>query len=487
MRTFEEYLALVEEVGVVEQSVGSIVYASGLPNATPHERVLFETGEYGEISSLLDNMVEILVFSAGEVKVGIRVARTGEETMVPVGRELLGLTVNALLTPIDGDKDTKSPKQYRSVDRIAPGIAERRGIKKPLPTGVTLVDMLIPLGKGQRELVIGDRKTGKTSFMLQAAITQARAGGICIWAAIGKKRTEIKQMEEFIKSAGVSDKIVIITASPNEPNGMRFITPYAAITLAEYFRDEGVDTLVILDDLSYHAKVAREIALLSKRFPGRDSYPVDIFNLHAKMLERAGNFIHDKGEVSITVLVVAETSGGDLGGYIQTNLMSITDGHIYFDNDLFAKGRRPAINPFLSVTRVGRQAQSPLRRQMSQEFILFLSLYEKMQNFIHFGAEVTPEVKQVLAKGEKMQGLLDQKQHDSMPENLQAFLFGVLWLSEDTELSPAENKIHLAKLSERYEKEPALRKIIDDLVANSTSLLDFIKKLQGEMETLKIK
>ena len=239
---------------------------------------------------------------------------------------------------------------------------------RPMFTGMTLVDLMIPLGRGQRELVLGDRKTGKTQFLLQAALAQASVGTVCVYACIGKKKAEILRVKEFFAKEGILDKTVIVASSSQDSTGEIFTCPYTAMAVAEFFRDRGQDTLVLLDDMTTHAKFYREMSLLLRKFPGRDSYPGDIFHIHSKLLERSGNFVIKKDgnemDVAITCLPAAETIQGDLTGYIQTNLMSMTDGHIYFDNELFFKGRRPAINPFISVTRVGYQTQTSLRKEM---------------------------------------------------------------------------------------------------------------------------
>ncbi|MCL5970228.1 MAG: F0F1 ATP synthase subunit alpha, partial [Patescibacteria group bacterium] len=256
--------------------------------------------------------------------------------------------------------------------------------------------------------------------------------------------------------------IIIVASSPEDPSSIIHLTPYTAMTIAEYFRDLGRDTLIVLDDLSTHAKFYREISLIAKRFPGRNSYPGDIFHTHSKLLERAGNFVHEKGEVSITCLPVVETTQGDLSGYIQTNIMSMTDGHIFFDSDLFSKGRRPAINPFLSVTRVGHQAQSQLRREINRELISFLTLFEKVQNYVHFGAELSESIKTTLSTGEQIMNLFDQPLYRTNPPNFQVFLFCTLWTGFWSQKSLSEMRQDIEKLTTAFDASKELQKEINE-------------------------
>jgi F-type H+-transporting ATPase subunit alpha len=330
--------------------------------------------------------------------------------------------------------------------------------------------MLIPLGKGQRELVIGDRKTGKTNFLLQTMYTQAKKGVVCIYAAIGKKKQDVKIAEEYFAKKGVTSQIIIMASLAEDPISAIFITPYAAITLAEYFRDSGRDVLIVLDDLNTHAKFYREISLLGKRFPGRNAYPPDIFYTHAKLLERAGNFVQKNGSTAITCIPVVETVQGDITGYIQTNLMSMTDGHIYFDVDLFAKGRRPAINPFLSVTRVGRQTQTNLRRTISRELISFMTLREKIENFAHFGAETNATVKNTLITGDQITAFFDQTSEVIMEIDLQTFLFSLIWFGAWKSKTFDQLKQDMTNIMIAYQTKPEFRKQITAIIEKQESL-----------------
>ena len=429
MKTFQQYLTLTEEIGFVEACNQSIVYASGLPNAVLQEIVIFEGGELGTVLSLSRDQVEILLFSKYSVKAGMRVTRTGVKQEIPVGFELLGKSIDPFGRPLNTSKVIEQPKISRPIDISPTGINTRARIEQSFETGITVVDLLIPLGKGQRELVIGDRKTGKTSFLYQTILKQASLGTICIYAGIGKKKTDIKKVEAFFHSSGIEDNTVIIATSSEDAAGVIYLTPYAAMTLAEYFRDEGHDVLVVMDDLFTHAKFYREIMLIGKRFPGRNAYPADIFYAHARLLERAGNFVLANGtEHAITCFPVVESVEGDIAGFIQTNLMSMTDGHIYFDIDMFTKGNRPAINPFISVSRVGRQTQSPLRLSLNRELISFLTLHRKLESFSHFSAEAGADIKRTLAVAERIMTFFTQGATEVKSLDLQIVVFCLLWI-----------------------------------------------------------
>lgn len=470
MSNFSTYLENINEIGFVEEVQQTVVKINGLPGAQPHEMVCFETGEVGLILSLAEQYAEALVFTKKAIRVGTAVARTNQILQVPVGTELLGKTISPLGYSLDQNRPIIRPQTFRPVEMQPSGIASRKRIKQVLSTGLSIVDLLVPLGRGQRQLVVGDRKTGKTSFLLQTLLNQAREGTVCIYAAIGKKKIDIKTVEELLDREGVLEKSLIVAATIEDPAGMIYLAPYAAMTIAEFFRDQGKDVLLILDDLSTHARFYREISLLSKRFPGRNSYPGDIFYTHARLLERAGNFILPTGEASISCLAVAETQIGDLSGYIQTNLMSMTDGHIFFDNNLFAQGRRPAINPFLSVTRVGRQTQTDLRRQISRELISFLTLFDKMQNFSHFGAEATSTIKHTLTTGEKIYAFFDHGDGTTLNQWLQVYIFCMIWSGIWEASTIPQMKQDIAILLNLYNTDQSVSQLLNTTVDEAASL-----------------
>ncbi len=479
MKDFNTYLNEIEEIGYVEQVADSIIYVNGLPNVKSEEIVIFETGEFGQVFSIDPEVVEIIIFSKNSIKPGTKVTRTNEILKVPVGIELLGKVIDSLGNPIGNLKPSKMPSLTMPVNAPPQGIIKRKTITKSLETGVLIVDMAIPLGHGQRELIIGDRKTGKTSFLTHTILNQTRRGNICIYAAIGKKKLDVKKIEEFFEKQGVIDKMVIVASGSEDATGLIYLTPYTAMTISEFFRDQGKNVLLVLDDLSTHAKFYRELSLLGRRFPGRNSYPSDIFYTHARLMERAGNFMTDKGEASITCLPVAETAQGDLSGYIETNLMSMTDGHLFFDKDLFYLGRRPAINPFFSVTRVGRQTQSNLRREMNREIISFLNLYEKMQSFIHFGAELNENIRATLLTGTRVIQFFSQYTNEIVPINLQIVLFAMLWgnLWENKELITIREDMQ--KIIRAYDQDKKIQELMDSLVAQNNSF----NKLLGVIKT----
>ncbi|MCL4353974.1 hypothetical protein M1349_00695 [Patescibacteria group bacterium] len=478
---FKKNLEKTGEIGFVSEVVHSIAHINGLPGAKPQELIIFEDGGFGQISNLGSDEVEATIFTENELNSGVRATRTNKTLEISVGEALLGHTLSPLGIPLD-DSDFKGKKLEKRPIEFAPlDISSRHRIRETLNTGVVIIDMMLPVGKGQRELVIGDRKTGKTDFLLRTVLTQAKSGTVCVYAAIGKKRQDIRKVEEFFRKNNVMQNVIIVGSSPQDPTGVIHLTPYSAMTIAEYFRDKGRDSLVILDDLSTHAKFYREIALLGKRFPGRNSYPGDMFFTHARLLERAGCFALPDGKTAtITCLPVVETTQGDLSGYIQTNIMSMTDGHIYFDSDLFAKGRRPAINPFLSVTRVGHQTHSSLARDINRELTSFLTLYEKMQTFIHFGAELNDNIKKILATGDKVLFFFNQAANDIIPPSMQSYLFGLLWLGswEDKSLEDVEKE--MKKLIDQYEKSSGFKQKIDELVSKHSTFNDFLNSLRKE-------
>lgn len=485
MKDFNFYIKETSEVGFVQQAQNAIAYVDGLPKVRPEEIVVFESGEFGMVLSLKTDSVEILVFSDKSVKNGVRVARTNDFLKVAVGKQLLGNIVDPFGNSIIQTKPLTGPLSYRNINNSPLGILARKTIARQLETGVSIVDLIMPLGFGQRELVIGDRKTGKTNFLMQAILSQARQNNICIYAAIGKKKLDIKEAEEFFRENGIMDKVVIVASGFQDPIGITFLVPYSAMTIAEYFKDEGNDVLLVLDDLVTHAKFYREMSLIGKRFPGRNSYPGDIFYTHARLLERAGNFLTDKGEKAITCFPVVESTQGDLSGYIQTNIMSMTDGHLYFDSDLFAKGRRPPVNPFLSVTRVGRQTQSNLKRDINRELLSFLTIYDKLQNFSHFGAELNEGIRATLSFGDKIIDFLDQSISSIIPINLQIILFAMLWNNKTQNKDAKPFFGHeMEKIIASYNSNAEIKKQIDDLVANATSFNNLLSVIKDKGEAL---
>ncbi len=428
-KTFEELMEKTGEYGVVYQVSHPIVFIEGLPKVKTNEVVMFETGQKGEVFTINRGKIEARVFSHEPIRVGTRVARTDQLLSVPVGPELLGQTITPLGEPLDPTVSFTPPKELRNLDVKPLGISARQKISTPLATGITLVDLLIPLGRGQRELIIGDRKTGKTSILMTTIRKQVDEGVVAIYAAIAKKKSEIKKLQAFFEAEGITDKVIIVATSSYDSPSLIYQTPYAAMSIAEYFRDKGQHTLLILDDLSTHAKFYRELSLLARRFPGRDSYPGDIFYVHSKLLERAGNFKHADPlikEVSITCLPVIEIVEGDFTGYVSTNVMGITDGHIYLDSNIYYQGMRPAVNIPLSVTRVGRQAMDKLSREVNKNLTAFLTNYDKVLNLSHFGQELTDDVKRDLRLGDMIYKLFNQAYQITVPFSVQLILLSMI-------------------------------------------------------------
>ena len=466
----EDFLSTTGEIGFIEKVVSSLVYAQGLPGARQNEIVMFDTGEVGRVVSLQESYVELLSFSKSPVRVGSRVARTDTFLEIPLGDDLLGAIIDPLGRYIDPARPLPPMKEFRPLDTLPSGIDTRMRITRPFVTGATMVDRMVPIGKGQRELILGDQKTGKTHFLISSIATQVREGAIGVYAVIGKGKLDTKKIEESLRERGVADRVVLVVSHADDPTGLIYLTPYAAMTVAEYFRDRGHDVLLVLDDLSAHAKVHREIALLGKRFPGRNSYPGDMFYTHSRLLERAGNFTTGKGERSITCFPVVEAPQGDITGYIQTNLMSMTDGHLFFDHTLFSQGRRPAIDPFISVTRVGRQTQTPLEHEIARELISFLKNAERLHGFVSFGAELGEHIKRTLQKEAEILFFLDQTEHDSMPPAVQIFLFGVAWTDLWQGKARQEMRTMVTTFLEQYETKPDIKRQVDNVVSSSDSI-----------------
>ena len=481
---FAQNLESIGEIGYVQSVLPPIVYVKGLPEVHFGEVVYFESGEMGFVLSLSEFLCEVLVFSPEPVLIGTRLTRSGTALHIPVGEEYLGHSINPLGYSTAQSVYIPKPKKSMPIEQDAPGIDKRFKIKEPFETGVTVVDMMIPLGKGQRELVIGDRKTGKTEFLMQAMLTQAERGVICIYTGIGRKKNDIKRVEEFIKKTGLKDKFVVVSTSSTDPLGLIYITPYAAMTLAEYFVSIGKDVLLVLDDLSAHAKFYREISLIGKRFPGRNSYPGDMFYAHSRLLERAGNFVTPTGSNSITCLAAAETIESDISGYIQTNLMSITDGHIYFDHELFEQGRRPPVNYFLSVTRVGRQTQTKVRWGINRELSSFMTLYEKTQRFIHFGAEINDGIRITLGMGLRLLAFFDQPMGKVVHSHVQVYLFCLIWVGAIVDDNPTKIRLLSEKATLLYETDTSFRNKIDALIKDSSDFNILLGKVGAQSKDL---
>lgn len=429
MDEYNQYLEKYGEYGEVTEVNYPIVSAVGLPSSKLNEIVIFETGDRGQIIALHQDMASILLFSKNKLRTGTKLSRTDTHMAVPAGKGMLGQLINPFGQPISENVTIPPSEEFRAIDIPPAGIGKRVKITQPLATGTALVDIMIPIGKGQRQLVLGDRKTGKTTFVLNTIRNQIHEGTIIIYAAIGKKAADIKQLEAFMAENNRKDNMIIVATTAYDSPGLIHLTPFTAMTLAEYFRDNNRDVLIVMDDLLTHAKFYREFSLLAQTFPGRDSYPADIFYVHARLLERAGNFKDAKyGERSISCLPIVETQEGDLTGYIVSNLMSVTDGHLFFDTNVFAQGRRPAINIPISVTRVGKQTQDSISKDINRELSSLFAIYERVENLSHFGSEMTDSVKSIFATGDKVYHLFNQQAGTILPKEVSLTIFALIWL-----------------------------------------------------------
>lgn len=485
MSIFETYLEKTKEIGYVNSFSHSVAFVSGLPTLKLEETVITESGKKGIVQGLKRGLAEILMVDIKDLKIGERVARTGKKFEIGVCQELLGRIVNPLLQPIDGLGPIMGEKEWRQIKAEAPGFIERAVMKEPLETGVMIVDLLVPIASGQRELVIGDAKTGKTTFLLQAITSQAKKGTICIYVGIGKKDMAIKWVEEYLKKQGVFKKTIIVHTTPDDSPTLIYLAPYCGMTVAEYFRDKGKKVLIVFDDLTTHAKIWREISLLLKRMPGRDSYPGDIFHIQASLLERAGNIKINGKEISITALPVSETLENDLSGFIQTNLMAMTDGHIFFDVNEFRKGKRPAVNVFLSVTRVGNQTKSVIEREISGWIRKKMLEYQRVLELSQFGTELLIETQKTIEMGQRIELLFNQGSEILIPRELQLILVGLLICGFWENKSQREMKIEVVKIleSQKNGKLPKLREGIENI--KSLDHLQFlVKEMIPEIEKI---
>ncbi len=396
------------ETGKVILVGDGIARVHGLRNCMANELLEFGDGSFGVAQNLEEETVSVAILSDKDnIREGSDVHRTGKVLSVPVGEKLLGRVVNALGEPIDG----KGPIAYsgtRPIESEAPGIIERESVSVPLQTGIKAIDSMIPIGRGQRELIIGDRQTGKTEIAIDTIINQKNTGVICIYVAIGQKRTSVAQLASQLLQSGAMEYTIIVSASAAESAPLQYIAPYSGCAMAEYFREQGKDVLIIYDDLSKHAVAYRALSLLIRRPPGREAYPGDVFYLHSRLLERAARVAEEYGGGSITALPIIETQAGDVSAYIPTNVISITDGQIFLETELFHAGIMPAINPGISVSRVGGSAQLKGMKKVSGELKLLYSQYRELQAFAQFGSDLDADTKARLALGERIVEVLKQ-------------------------------------------------------------------------------
>ncbi len=470
---FAYFLGNSTEVGFIHTNNHPILNIKGLPGAKLNEVVMFEDNSLGIVTGISEAFIQVATYSKTPLPVAAKVIRTGTNVNLPVGEDLLGKTLDVFNKPVDTSVILHNSELTISLDILPSDISIRKKITQPYYTGVAVVDVLLPLGKGQRELIIGDTQTGKSSFLLQLCSFQIKMGSIVVYCCIGKSKSDIKSIEHYFNTYKLKDRAILYISESTDPLISIINAPFVAMSTAEWFCTQGYDVTLVLDDLSTHAKYYREFSLLSDKFPGRSSYPGDIFYLHAKLLERAGNFAikhAKKEEASITCFPVVDTVENDVSGYIQTNIMSITDGHLFFDKDVFSRGRRPPINYFLSVTRVGRQTQNSLRWAINRELLAFLSLYEKVQRFVQFGAELNEGTKSTLLMGERIEASFNQDIEDTMPVSLQIMIISLIWLGIWNNEDIASLKVNTKKMMNLYVNDSSYAGLVDSLVYNATSM-----------------
>ena len=412
----------VAEVGTVVSVGDGIARLHGIDRAMATEMLEFPHGVFGIALNLEEDGVgAVLLGATTQIREGDTVKRTGRVMSVPVGDAMLGRVVNALGQPIDG-KGPIATTQQSPIERIAPGVVDRQPVKEPLQTGLKAVDAMIPIGRGQRELIIGDRQTGKTAVAIDTIINQKGLDVVCIYNAIGQKQSTIAQVVRTLEDEGAMEYTIVVAAAASEPAPLLYISPYSACTLGEYFRDSGRHAVCIYDDLSKHAQAYREISLLLRRPPGREAFPGDVFYLHSRLLERAAKLNNEQGGGSLTALPIIETQAGDLSAYIPTNVISITDGQIFLESDLFHQGIRPAINVGNSVSRVGGSAQIRAMRQVAGTLRLDLAQYRELQAFAQFGSDLDKATQHQLNRGARLVEILKQPQYAPLPVERQVMI-----------------------------------------------------------------
>ena len=475
--------AKMEEVGVVYYVGDGVARAYGLENAMAMEVVEFEGGEKGLAFNLEEDNVGIIILGDETgIREGSVVRRTNQILSTPVGKGLVGRVINPLGEPLDG----KGPieKEYLSpVEKIAPGVVARQPVHEPLQTGIKAIDSMIPIGRGQRELIIGDRATGKTTICIDTILNQKDTDVYCIYVAIGQKRSTTARIIELLEKEGAMEYTTVVVASATDPASLQYLAPFVGCTIGEYFRDNGMHALVVYDDLSKHAEAYRQLSLLMRRPPGREAYPGDVFYLHSRLLERAAKLNDDLGAGSLTALPIIETKAGDVAAYIPTNVISITDGQIYLEPDLFNKGVRPAINVGLSVSRVGGAAQIKAMKQVAGTLRLDLAQFRELEAFVQFASELDKATQQTINRGMRLVELLKQEPYNPLPVEKQivAIFAGTNGYLDDLPVEAVrkfEKELYAFLDSEKPDVLKDIREkkaLDDDLKAKIKSALDEFK------------
>ena len=483
IKDFDKKVAM-EEVGTVISAGDGIAKVYGLDNVMAGELVEFPGGIYGMTLNLEEDNVGVVIM--GDylgIKEGDTVKRTGKIASVPVGEELVGRVVNSLGQPIDG-KGPINAKKTDVIEKVAPGIVLRKPVHEPVQTGIKAIDSMIPIGRGQRELIIGDRQTGKTAIALDTIINQKGQNMICVYVAIGQKRSTVAQVVQTLEEHGAMDYTIVVAATASDPAPLQFIAPLAGCTMGEYFRDNGKHALLIYDDLSKHATAYRQMSLLLRRPPGREAYPGDVFYLHSRLLERAAKLNDDLGAGSLTALPIIETQAGDVSAYIPTNVISITDGQIFLETDLFNSGFRPAVNAGISVSRVGGSAQIKAMKQVAGKLRLELAQYSERAACAQFGSDLDPATQKQLPRGSRLMELLKQNKNKPFPveEQIAVIFAAINGYLDDIEVKDVRKfeQDYLAYLKSGglgILEEIAEKKVIsDDLTNKMKSALETFKK-----------
>ncbi|MEO0455155.1 MAG: F0F1 ATP synthase subunit alpha [Cyanobacteria bacterium P01_A01_bin.114] len=423
----------VSNVGTVLQVGDGIARIYGLEQAMANELLEFEDGTVGIALNLEeDNVGAVLMGTGRDIQEGSSVKSTGQIASIPVGEAMLGRVVDSLARPIDGKGDVNT-SETRLIESMAPGIIARKSVYEPLQTGITAIDAMIPVGRGQRELIIGDRQTGKTAIAIDTIINQKSEDVVCVYVAVGQKASSVAQVVGVLEEKGAMEYTIVVAANANDPAPLQFLAPYTGAALAEYFMYKGKATLIIYDDLTKQAQAYRQMSLLLRRPPGREAYPGDVFYLHSRLLERAAKLSPELGEGSMTALPIIETQAGDVSAYIPTNVISITDGQIFLSSDLFNSGLRPAINAGISVSRVGSAAQTKAIKKVAGTLKLELAQFDELQAFAQFASDLDPATQQQLARGERLREILKQPQYSprSLPEQVAVVYAGVKGLLDE--------------------------------------------------------
>lgn len=484
----------IKEVGKVLSVSDGVARVEGLKSIASGERVIFESGQTGMALNLNPDVVDIVIFNdAQNIKEGASVSRTNQMNTVPVGMELLGRVLNPLGKPIDGKEGFENLPQH-PVMAPAPGIIARSSVNKPIQTGIKGIDALVPIGRGQRELIIGDRQTGKTAIILDTILSQNEKNAVlpdseklfCIYVAIGQKQSTVRDIMRILEENGAMDYTIIVSATASDSAAMQYLAPYAGCTIGEYFRDNSMNAIVFYDDLSKHAVAYREMSLLLKRPTGREAYPGDVFYLHSRLLERAAQLSKEYGSGSLTALPVIETQEGDVSAYIPTNVISITDGQIFLETNLFLQGVRPAINVGLSVSRVGSAAQSKAMKKVAGSLKLDLAQYREVMNFSQFASDLDPATQSLLNRGSRLTEIMKQKQYRpySMAEEVVSIFAGVNGYLDTVQLSDIsafESKLHEVIEKEHPDIYESILKTNDLTEETKSKLIDVLKVLSETM------